>query len=217
MLSFLSNIGNTDMRRGKAVPPWAGWPLWAHWKKVMDLCLCWMEWTRDEGLLKVFSIEKLFSGLIPPGEKNLKENMCSLWEVRFTLRKTWLYRKSTMPIVSLDLSDAKGLRSSSREEQMTAYISACFGLHSKLRKQKTCNTYLPPKRCPFSSFLPSCPQLPSWAVSSPVLPLTWVHSTTSPFPLGCRGVVCEQYQLKVRRYSPESALSVSCTGLWLQS
>lgn len=40
---------------------------------------------------------------------------------------------------------------------MTAYISACFGLHSKLRKQKTCNTYFPPKRCPLlliSSFLP---------------------------------------------------------------
>lgn len=143
--------------------------------------------------------------------------MCSLWEVRFTLRKTWLYRKSTMTIVSLDLSDAKVLRSSSREEQMTAYISACFGLHSKLRKQETCNTYLPPKTCPCCSFLPSCPQLlHSWAMSSPVPPLTWVHYTTSPFRLGCRGVVCEQYQLKVRRYSPESALSVSCTGLWLQ-
>lgn len=38
----------------------------------MDLCLCWMEWTRDEGLLKVFSIEKLLNGLIPPGQKKLE-------------------------------------------------------------------------------------------------------------------------------------------------
>lgn len=43
MLPFPSNIGNTGMRRGKAVLPCARWPLPAHWKKASDLCLCWME------------------------------------------------------------------------------------------------------------------------------------------------------------------------------
>lgn len=84
--------------------------------------------------------------------------MFSGWEIRFALEKTWHYRKSTMTILSLDLSKIKGLRSSSREEQITAYLTACFGLPFKLRKQKTCNTYFPPKKCPLlliSSLLPA--------------------------------------------------------------
>ena len=149
MLPFPSNIGNIGMRRGKAVPLCASWPLLARWKKTLDLCLCWMEWTSrwgsDEGLLHSHTHWVIWFLQV---KKNLKENTCSVWEIRFTLEKTfWHYRKSMMSIVSLDPSDAKGLTSSSREEQLTASISAWFGLYSKLRKQKTGNTYFPPKRC----------------------------------------------------------------------
>lgn len=135
-----------------------------------------------------------------------------MWEVRFTLEKTWHYRKSTMTIVSIDLSDAKGLRSSSRVEQMTAYLSTCFGLHSKLRKQKTCHIYFPPESCPLlliASFLataaaqPGCEQpCPTTAMSSQQQHLSFSSQ------LERRG----QYRLKVR-CSPEGVLSVLYAGL----
>lgn len=137
--------------------------------------------------------------------------MLRMWEVRFTLETTWHYRKSTVTIVSLDLSDAKGLRSSSRVEQMTAYLSTCFGLHSKLRKQKMCNIYFPPKSCPLlliASFLATAAAQLGHEQPCPTIAMSSQQHLSFSSQLQRRG----QYQLKVR-CSPEGVLSVLYTGL----
>lgn len=118
-----------------------------------------------------------------------------------------------MTAVALVPRDADRWTCSSREEQKTAYISAHFGRYSQLRKQKTRNTYVSKNDVPCCSLLPSCPwQLHRWAVGSHVPPLPWVHSIGFPFPLHCRGVVHEQYQLSAGR----CVLSLLHTGLQLQ-
>lgn len=106
-----------------------------------------------------------------------------------------------MTIVSLDPSDANGLTSSSREEQMTAHVSACFGLYSKIRKQKTRNTYFAPKRCPvllIASLLPAAAAQMGREQPCPAVAMSSQHRLR-PFPRRCRGVAREQQQLSVRR------------------
>lgn len=158
MLPFPSNIGDTGMRRGEDSAPVCQRTERRHWTSASA------GWSAlaDEGLLRVFSIAILFGWSDSSRwKKNLKGNTCSVWEMTFTLEKTFQqYRKSTVTIVMLDPSDANGLTSSSREEQMIPYVSACFGLYSKLTKQKTCNTFFPPK---IRSFLFIASRLPTAA------------------------------------------------------